>query len=93
MPVFTRARLHNPGFGGFTDQPLAQHVDFEHQGFDVACQNDVAAAAQDELGRGFQGRISQNRINIGQTLQANQRQSLGNNAKGIKRLKRNVFLD
>ena len=93
MPVFTRSRLHNPGLGGLADEPFAHDLDFQHQRLDITRQHNVAAATQNEFGRGFQGWIGQNGINIGVVLHADQRQGFGHNAKGIKRLERDVFLD
>ena len=55
VPVFTCARLHNPGLGGLADEPFSHDLDFQHQWFHIPRQHNVAATTQNEFGHGFQG--------------------------------------
>ena len=44
VPRLPRSRLHNPVAVGLGHESTPQNLDFEHQGFDLAREHDVAAA-------------------------------------------------
>ena len=93
VPVFPSASLDNEGFGGFAHQPLAHDLDLEHQGFDVAGEHNVAAAAQNELRHCLQRRVGQHGGQVGLGADAHQAQGLGHNAKAVVGLQGDIFLD
>ena len=92
VPVLARCGLHHPGFVVLRDQLLAHQFDFQHQGFHVARDDDVAAAAQQKmrlvaLGAGEEG------LHIGDAGQAQQTLGAGGDAKAVVGLQRDVALN
>ena len=79
--------------GGFAHQGAAHDLDFEHHRLHIARDDDIAAAAKDELGGRPQVRVGQQGLHIGFAGDAHQRLRLGHDVKGVVGLEWDVFLD
>jgi hypothetical protein len=90
VPALARAGRDDPGVGLFAHQALAHHLHLQHHGLHVFGQHDVAAAAQNELGRRAVLGVADHRANIGLTGDGDQRGRVGRQAEGVERLEAGV---
>ena len=65
VPVLAGARLDDPGVGALLDQAHAAHLDLEDDLRHVARQDDVAAAAEDELRRAAERLVVDDAAHVG----------------------------
>ena len=93
MPVLAGAGLDDPGIGALLQQSPAHHFDLEDDAFRIAREDDVAAAAEHELGRAAELGVIDHTAQRSVTVHSNQRCSQRRQRKRIQRAQVHVALD
>ena len=83
VPVLAGAGLDDPGVGALLDDAHAAHLDLEHDLRHVARQDDVAAAAEDELGRAAELRVVDDAAHVGVAGDPHERLRHRRKAEGV----------
>ena len=93
VPVLAGAGLDDPGVGALLDDAHAAHLDLEHDLRHVARQDDVAAAAEDELRRAAELRVVDDAAHVGVAGDAHQRLRHRRQAEGVVGLEAHARVD
>ena len=93
VPVFTGSSFHNPVFISLSHQLAPHDLDFQGQGFDVAGQHNIAAAAQNKGRMGSEIVARYGLAKVIRAANAQQLQGFGDDSKAIMGLQGYIFFN